>query len=190
MCDVETASCLRDLPATRPAVDAPVEDFVVQPACCPVVDGLVAVADLAVLLLALADSQSCPDEPCVVAADLVVESSLAAVVVVSRRCLADFAAPSADDLVAAGQSVVVACWNCLVAAGAARFAVFLLAAVFVDPVGAELAFDRAPRSFAAASAFRRAFPAGAPFLAPSVCPVDLGLKEPEQPNREVPILLL
>jgi len=163
----------------------------------------------------LVDSQSFPAADGVVAADLA--AFWPAAVVVLQRCLAGSAVLAADDPAAAWLFVAPACWNCpvaavvvhlpypwiavdavalvcwnyLVAAVVARLAVLWIAvAGAAGLAGALLVVDLARRDLPAVSAFQQAFLGFAAFPAPSVCPVDPGVKKLEQSNQEGQVLLL
>ena len=141
-----------------------------------------------------------------------------AAVVVLQRCLAGSAVLAADDPAAVWLFVAPACWNCPVASVVVHLpcpwiavvdAVALvcrnyLVAAVVAPLavpwiavagpaglaGASLVVDLVRRDLPAVSAFQQAFLVFAAFPAPSVCPVDPGVKKLEQSNQEVQVLLL
>ncbi len=77
-------------------------------------------------------------------------------------------------------AVALVCWNCLVATVVARLAV-----PWIAVAGALLVVDLVQQGSPAVSGFQQALLVFAAFPAPSICPVDPGVKKLEQSNQEV-----
>ena len=186
-CGAPSASYERDRLAKRPAAGARTQECVVGQACCPAVDGFLAVAGLVPLWPVLVDSQS-PS-----AADDVVAAGLAAfwpaAVVVLQNCLVCSAVPAADDPAAAWLFVALVCWNCPVVSVVERLPCSWIAVVGAVALAGVLLVDLVQQDLPAVSAFQQAFLVFAAFPAPSVCPVDPGVKKLEQSNQGAAVSL-